>query len=70
MNRKPEQLTQIYKLVGYELGIIGNVEFNYGLDYLRVALATLYYPTLKLYMSKAGVPAFGEPYKIFERCGM
>ena len=41
MNRKPEQLTQIYNAVGYDAGIIGNHEFNYGSDYLRQALATL-----------------------------
>ena len=28
MNRKPEQLTQIYNAVGYDAGIIGNHEFN------------------------------------------
>ena len=32
MSRKPEQLTQIYNAVGYDAGIIGNHEFNYGSD--------------------------------------
>lgn len=70
MNRKPEQLTQIYNAVGYDAGIIGNHEFNYGSDYLRQALATLNYPTLNANITKAGQPAFGAPYKIFERSGI
>lgn len=70
ISRQPEQLTQIYNAVGYDAGIIGNHEFNYGADYLRQALATLNYPTLNANITRDGKPTFGAPYQIFKRDGV
>ncbi|EPC74430.1 2, 3-cyclic-nucleotide 2-phosphodiesterase, partial [Lacticaseibacillus paracasei subsp. paracasei Lpp71] len=35
ISKQPDQLTRLYNEVGYDAGIIGNHEFNYGSDYLR-----------------------------------
>ena len=43
ISKQPDQLTRLYNEVGYDAGIIGNHEFNYGSDYLRQALKTLTY---------------------------
>ena len=64
-------LTKVLNYLNYDLGILGNHEFNYGLDYLREAIASYNYPILcSNILTKDGKPAFGEPYKVFEKDGV
>ena len=39
-------LTKVLNYLNYDLGILGNHEFNYGLDYLREAIASYNHPIL------------------------
>ncbi|XOV21480.1 bifunctional metallophosphatase/5'-nucleotidase [Lacticaseibacillus paracasei] len=70
ISKQPDQLTRLYNEVGYDAGIIGNHEFNYGSDYLRQALKTLTYPTINANITENGQPAFGAPYQLIERSGV
>ena len=64
-------LTKVLNYLGYDLGILGNHEFNYGLDYLREAITSYNHPILCAnILTKDGKPAFGEPYKVFEKEGV
>ena len=64
-------LTKVLNYLNYDLGILGNHEFNYGLDYLREAIASYNHPILcSNILTKDGKPAFGEPYKVFEKDGV
>ena len=64
-------LTKVLNYLDYDLGILGNHEFNYGLDYLREAIASYNHPILcSNILTKDGKPAFGEPYKVFEKDGV
>ncbi|WP_204122441.1 bifunctional metallophosphatase/5'-nucleotidase [Lacticaseibacillus mingshuiensis] len=65
----PRLLTAAYDAVGYDAGIIGNHEFNYGAANLQDAIATLNYPILCANILRGKKPAFGKPYQIFERGG-
>ncbi|WP_125703262.1 bifunctional metallophosphatase/5'-nucleotidase [Lacticaseibacillus daqingensis] len=67
---QPALETAAYNTVGYDAGIIGNHEFNYGSDYLKAAIATLDYPILCANILAAGQPAFGQPYQLFVRAGV
>ncbi|WP_179395351.1 bifunctional metallophosphatase/5'-nucleotidase [Lacticaseibacillus absianus] len=67
---QPDLATAAYATVGYDAGIIGNHEFNYGRDYLAAALATLPYPILCANILDGDRPAFGQPYQLFERDGV
>ncbi|WP_225047307.1 bifunctional metallophosphatase/5'-nucleotidase [Lacticaseibacillus kribbianus] len=67
---KPELETAAYNTVGYDLGILGNHEFNYGRDYLSSAVATLDYPVLCANILDHGDPAFGAPYRVFDKAGV
>lgn len=66
----PAQLAAAYNAVGYDCGIPGNHEFNYGADYLTAAIKALNYPVLCANILRDGEPAFGDPYAIFERGGV
>ncbi|MFO8068390.1 MAG: bifunctional UDP-sugar hydrolase/5'-nucleotidase [Alkalibacterium sp.] len=57
--------------LNFDIGIIGNHEFNYGLDYLDSAVETAKYPFLCANIVKSdGSLAFGQAYKIFEKEGI
>lgn len=66
----PELLTQAYNAVGYDVGTLGNHEFNYGADYLAEALDTLNYPLAQANILHNDHAAFGEPYRIIEKAGI
>ncbi|SFK57289.1 2',3'-cyclic-nucleotide 2'-phosphodiesterase / 3'-nucleotidase [Marinilactibacillus piezotolerans] len=55
----------------YDAGVIGNHEFNYGLDYLNSAVNSARYPVLSAnVLNEQGKPAFGEPYILLEKEGV
>lgn len=55
----------------FDAGIVGNHEFNYGLDYLKSAVKTADYPYLCAnILNVKGEPAFGQAYKLFEKEGV
>lgn len=66
-----KELAAITNAMGYDAGIIGNHEFNYGLDYLKEAIESYHYPMLCAnILGKDGKPCFGKPYEIFEKDGI
>jgi len=63
-------LTKVLNYLEYDLGILGNHEFNYGLDYLREAIESYNHPIICAnILSKTGEQVFGEPYRIIEKEG-
>lgn len=70
VKHQPALETAAYNAVGYDAGIIGNHEFNYGRDYLSTAIKTLNYPVLCANILAGDEPAFGAPYQIFEKAGV
>lgn len=60
-------LVQLLNQIGYDAGVIGNHEFNYGKDYLESALKTADYPILAANILNEATqsPAFGPSYHIF-----
>ncbi|MHC5267733.1 bifunctional metallophosphatase/5'-nucleotidase [Enterococcus sp. LJL98] len=55
----------------YDVSVLGNHEFNYGLDYLESAIASYQHPVLAAnILNKAGEVAFGQPYTILEKAGI
>lgn len=66
-----DQLQAAYNQIGYDVGVIGNHEFNYGTDYLQTAIDASSYPILAANILNAdGQPAFGKAYEIFEKDGI
>ena len=64
-------LTKVLNYLEYDLGILGNHEFNYGLDYLREAIESYNHPIICAnILSKTGEQVFGEPYRIIEKEGV
>ena len=60
-----------YNQVGYQLGTIGNHEFDYGTDYLERALNASDRPVVNAnILDNAGRPLFGQQYRIIERAGI
>jgi 2',3'-cyclic-nucleotide 2'-phosphodiesterase/3'-nucleotidase len=54
-----------------DAGMVGNHEFNYGLDYLWTAIKAANYPVLSANtLNEENQPAFGEPYIIIEKEGI
>ncbi|WP_125706890.1 bifunctional metallophosphatase/5'-nucleotidase [Lacticaseibacillus porcinae] len=64
------KLTDAYNAVGYDAGVLGNHEFNYGAKYLSKAIAQLNYPILCANILRDGKPAFGRAYQVFEKAGV
>ncbi|MDT2806674.1 bifunctional metallophosphatase/5'-nucleotidase [Vagococcus lutrae] len=57
--------------MGYDAGVLGNHEFNYGLSYLKENLARLDYPVLCAnILDETGAPLTGHAYHIIEREGV
>lgn len=64
-------LMEIVNDLKFDAGIIGNHEFNYGLEYLDSAVSSADHPVLCAnILTGEGNTAFGEPYKIFELEGI
>lgn len=53
------------------MGLLGNHEFNYGIDYLKSYVNQVNYPILAAnVLNNEGQPAFGHAYKIIEAQGV
>lgn len=68
---KADDLIEALNELPYDAGVIGNHEFNYGLEYLQSAVEAAEYPILSAnILNEEGKPAFGEPYIILEKEGI
>lgn len=68
---KADALINALNDLPYDAGIIGNHEFNYGLDYLNTAVRSAQYPILSAnILNEEQQPAFGNPYVILEKEGI
>lgn len=57
--------------IQYDASVIGNHEFNYGIDYLESAISSYNHPVLAAnILNEAGEVAFGQPYVILEKEGI
>ena len=66
-----EAITKIINQMNYDVSILGNHEFNYGLDYLKETIASYQQPVLAAnILGKDGQPYFGQPYVIIEKQGV
>ncbi|WP_368259590.1 metallophosphoesterase, partial [Enterococcus sp. 2201sp1_2201st1_C11_2201SCRN_220225] len=45
-DQNPATLTQVVNQIGYDVGLLGNHEFNYGPDYLQKAINSYEHPIL------------------------
>lgn len=62
------RLTNLFNRVGYDAGIPGNHEFNYGQEYVKEGYEHLELPILCAnILNEQGEPFFGKAYEIFER---
>ena len=69
--RSAQYLMEAVNQLGFDAGVVGNHEFNYGMDYLKTAVSSAQYPFLCAnIVTDDGACAFGEAYKIFEREGV
>lgn len=67
----PAEITKVINHMGYDVGLLGNHEFNYGLPYLEKAIKSYQHPILAAnVLGKDGQPYFGEPYVILEKEGV
>ncbi|EKU48574.1 bifunctional metallophosphatase/5'-nucleotidase [Staphylococcus massiliensis] len=55
-----EMLTKVYNQIGFDVGVIGNHEFNFGLPYLHDTLDRLNYPVLSANITTDGKPFTGH----------
>ncbi|MGV3487936.1 MAG: bifunctional metallophosphatase/5'-nucleotidase, partial [Tuberibacillus sp.] len=67
-SEKPNPMISILNTLKYEAGVIGNHEFNYGLQLLNQAVKEARYPWLSanIINIETGEPYFGKPYLIKE----
>lgn len=67
----PTDLMATLNTIGYDVGLLGNHEFNYGTDYLKKAIQAVNYPVICAnILNEAGKPAFGNAYEIIEKEGV
>lgn len=67
----PDELIRLYNQLPYDVGVVGNHEFNYGLSYLKRAIEQLNHPIVSAnILDETGNPAFGKPYEIIEKDGI
>jgi len=70
----PDRASLLSKLpqdLHYDLGVLGNHEFNYGLDYLRECMADRNYPLLGANIDGAHAQGIVDaPYQIFKKKGV
>ena len=57
----PQKIIEILNTISPDASIVGNHEFNYGVNYLNQAIAAAEYPFLCANILRGGVPAFGQP---------
>lgn len=68
-NKEVGSMAEVMNAVGYDCGVLGNHEFNYGLEYLEETISKLNYPIVCANILKKSTGDFltGHPYVIFER---
>lgn len=66
LSSKPNPMISILNDLNFDAGVIGNHEFNYGLDILNQAVRESAYPWLSanIVNTETGEPYFGKPYII------
>ncbi|MFW7419159.1 bifunctional metallophosphatase/5'-nucleotidase [Vagococcus fluvialis] len=70
-NKEQGSMADVMNAVGYDCGVLGNHEFNYGLDYLEETIEKLNYPIVCAnILKKSGDFLTGHPYVIVERGGV
>lgn len=70
-NKNEGSMADVMNAVGFDCGVLGNHEFNYGLDYLEETIAKINYPIVCAnILKKNGDYLTGQPYVIFERDGL
>ncbi|MBL1225903.1 bifunctional metallophosphatase/5'-nucleotidase [Enterococcus sp. BWR-S5] len=63
--------TRVINAMSYDVQVLGNHEFNYGLDYLKRAIASYNAPVLAAnILSEEGQPYFGKGYTVIEKEGI
>lgn len=66
-----KKLTSLINQMGYDVQVLGNHEFNYGVDYLKEAIKNYQAPILGAnIVNKNDQPYFGNAYKIIEKAGI
>ncbi|WEV51973.1 bifunctional UDP-sugar hydrolase/5'-nucleotidase [Lactobacillus sp. ESL0731] len=67
-----KQYTDVYNAIGYDARVLGNHDFNYGLDYLKYYIAQNTAPMLNanILNQNTNEPAFGQAYRIIEKHGV
>ncbi|WP_270520851.1 bifunctional metallophosphatase/5'-nucleotidase [Enterococcus asini] len=69
--QNPALLTKVVNQIGYDVGLLGNHEFNYGPEYLQKAINSYEHPILAAnVLGENGRPYFGQPYVIIEKAGV
>ncbi|MGO3731612.1 MAG: bifunctional metallophosphatase/5'-nucleotidase [Vagococcus sp.] len=64
-------MADVMNEVGYDVGVLGNHEFNYGIDYLEETISKLNYPVVCANILKEnGDYLTGYPYIVLERQGI
>ncbi len=68
LQHEPNPMIKILNHIGYDAAVLGNHEFNYGLDILGRAIEESSFPWLSanLLNKETGEPYFGKPYIIKE----
>ncbi len=61
-----QTFTDIYNRIGIDVGVLGNHEFNYGLNYLENIINGLNYPVLSANILKGNQPFTGDGVAWFE----
>ncbi|MGM0214531.1 bifunctional metallophosphatase/5'-nucleotidase [Enterococcus sp. AZ109] len=66
-----KELTTVINQMAYDVQLLGNHEFNYGIDYLQAAIASYQAPVLAAnILNEDGQPYFGKAYTILEKEGV
>lgn len=70
-NFKPSELMNVLNLIQYDVGLLGNHEFNYGLDYLKMMEDACNHPIVCAnILGQDGKPFYGKAYEIIEKQGV
>lgn len=68
---KVGELTEVINELDYDVSVLGNHEFNYGLKYLNQAIKSYDHPVLCAnILNEEGVPAFGQAATILNKQGV
>ncbi len=69
--RTPKELVSVLNDIGYDVGVLGNHEFNYGLDYLKEGIEFANHPVLSANIIKDDGSYLADgPIKIIEKKGV